>query len=131
MIKVEKMHHIAVICRDYEQSKRFYCHTLGFELLFECYRQERDSWKADLALGGVYTIELFSFPSPPPRVTSPEACGLRHLAFSVKDLDEAIATLVEEGVECEAVRIDPYTGRRFTFFRDPDQLPIELYESDS
>ncbi|SQI36442.1 putative lyase [Leminorella richardii] len=131
MIKVEKMHHLAVICRNYEQSKRFYCHTLGFEVLSECYRAERLSWKGDLALNGVYMIELFSFPSPPPRPTHPEACGLRHLAFSVKNIDEAIAGLESEGVECEPVRIDPYTGRRFTFFRDPDQLPIELYESNS
>ncbi|SFC70289.1 putative lyase [Pragia fontium] len=94
----------------------------------EHYRAERKSWKADLSMNGQYMIELFSFPSPPPRVSQPEACGLRHLAFSVGDLDVAVAELKASGVECEEVRIDPYTGKRFTFFSDPDGLPLEFYE---
>ncbi|VEJ56356.1 putative lyase [Pragia fontium] len=94
----------------------------------EHYRAERKSWKADLSMNGQYMIELFSFPSPPPRVSQPEACGLRHLAFSVSDLDVAVAELKASGVECEEVRIDPYTGKRFTFFSDPDGLPLEFYE---
>ncbi|MBK5073256.1 VOC family protein [Budviciaceae bacterium CWB-B4] len=128
MLKVEKIHHIAVICADYERSKQFYCHTLGFELLTEHYRAERQSWKADLAINGNYQIELFSFPQPPARPTQPEACGLRHLAFSVRDLELAITQLAAAGVKYEAIRIDPYTGKRFTFFNDPDGLPLELYE---
>ncbi|WP_126467992.1 VOC family protein [Pragia fontium] len=128
MVGIKKIHHIAVICTDYEQSKRFYCHTLGFKLMAEHYRAERKSWKADLSMNGQYMIELFSFPSPPPRVSQPEACGLRHLAFSVSDLDVAVAELKASGVECEEVRIDPYTGKRFTFFSDPDGLPLEFYE---
>ena len=131
MINIEKIHHLAVICSDYSKSKAFYCHTLGFSLLAEHYRVERESWKADLALNGQYIIELFSFSSPPKRVSQPEACGLRHLAFSIRDLDSAIVQLNRDGVECESVRIDPYTGKRFTFFRDPDGLPIELYEQDN
>lgn len=128
MLNIDKMHHIAVICSDYSKSKDFYCHTLGFSLMAEYYRAERGSWKADLALNWQYMIELFSFPSPPERVSRPEACGLRHLAFSVQDLDLAITQLNKDGVECEDIRIDPYTGKRFTFFSDPDGLPLELYE---
>jgi len=92
------------------------------------YREERDSWKADLALNGNYTIELFSFPNPPARGSRPESCGLRHLAFAVDDIELAIAALNRAGVECEPVRVDPYTDKRFTFFADPDDLPLELYE---
>lgn len=128
MLALQQVHHIAVIASDYPVSKHFYCDILGFTLLAEVYRQERDSWKADLALNGQYTIELFSFPSPAARPSHPEACGLRHLAFSVADIDAAIAHLQAAGVTCEAVRIDPYTQSRFTFFNDPDGLPLELYE---
>lgn len=128
MLALQQVHHIAVIASDYSASKHFYCDILGFTLLAEVYRQERDSWKADLALNGQYTIELFSFPSPPARPNHPEACGLRHLAFSVADINAAIAHLQAAGVICEAVRIDPYTQSRFTFFNDPDGLPLELYE---
>nr|WP_154114595.1 MULTISPECIES: VOC family protein [Yersinia pseudotuberculosis complex] len=125
---INKIHHIAIICSDYQASKRFYCEVLGFNLISEVYREERDSWKADLALHDQYTIELFSFPSPVPRPSRPEACGLRHLAFQVDDIDLALKELVVAGVVCEAVRIDPYTQSRFTFFNDPDGLPLELYE---
>ncbi|WP_159565847.1 VOC family protein [Budvicia diplopodorum] len=128
MLKIEKIHHVAVISSNYSISKHFYCHILGFSLLAEYYRAERGSWKADLALNGQYAIELFSFAHPPQRVSQPEACGLRHLAFSVQDLDSAIAELNQYGVVCEAIRVDPYTGKRFTFFSDPDGLPLELYE---
>ncbi len=128
MLNLRQVHHIALICSDYARSKVFYCDVLGFSLLREVYRAERDSWKADLALGNQYTIELFSFPEPPPRVSMPEACGLRHLAFSIDKLEPAIAELAGSGVICEPIRIDPYTQRRFTFFNDPDGLPLELYE---
>lgn len=131
MLNIKKIHHLAVICSDYSNSKDFYCKILGFSLLAEHYRAERESWKADLALNGQYIIELFSFASPPKRVNQPEACGLRHLAFSIQDLDSAIVQLTLDGVECETVRIDPYTGKRFIFFSDPDGLPIELYEQDN
>lgn len=107
MLAINKIHHIAIICSDYQASKRFYCEVLGFNLISEVYREERDSWKADLALHDQYTIELFSFPSPVPRPSRPEACGLRHLAFQVDDIDLALKELVVAGVVCEAVRIDP------------------------
>lgn len=122
------IHHIAIICADYQRSKDFYTEILGLELLREVYREERRSWKADLALNGVYVVELFSFPDPPERVSGPEACGLRHLAFQVSDMEQAVAKLAQHGIETEPVRVDPYTGKRFTFFQDPDKLPIEIYE---
>lgn len=128
MLGLKQVHHIAIIASDYPGSKHFYCDILGFTLQAEAYREERDSWKGDLALNGQYVIELFSFPSPPARPSRPEACGLRHLAFSVDDIDSAIVHLEKNGVKCEPVRIDPFTGKRFTFFNDPDGLPLELYQ---
>lgn len=125
---LKSVHHIAIICSDYERSKRFYTEVLGFEILAENYRQERDSYKLDLILNGVYSIELFSFPNPPARVSRPEASGLRHLAFSVENIENAINELASKKVSCEAIRIDEFTGKRFTFFEDPDGLPIELVE---
>lgn len=125
---LKQVHHIAIIASDYQLSKQFYCDILGFTLQAEAYREERDSWKGDLALNGQYVIELFSFPFPPARPSHPEACGLRHLAFSVEDLDQTIAHLEKHGVTCEPVRIDPFTNKHFTFFADPDGLPLELYQ---
>lgn len=127
-MQLKQIHHIAIIASDYARSKAFYCEILGFTLLSEVYREARDSWKGDLALNGTYTIELFSFPNPPARVSGPESCGLRHLAFSVDDIDSAVAHLARHGVVCENIRVDPYTERRFTFFTDPDGLPLELYQ---
>ena len=122
------IHHIAIICSDYEASKRFYTDILGLRILREDYRKERDSYKLDLGIGGHYVIELFSFPDPPPRISHPEACGLRHLAFSVEDVVQKRAELVSKGLECEAVRTDEFTGKKFFFTADPDQLPLEFYE---
>lgn len=122
------IHHIAIICADYERSKTFYTQVLGMQIVREVYREERRSWKLDLALGTQYVIELFSFPEPPPRPSRPEAQGLRHLAFTVQDVDTAVAQLQASGVTPEPIRVDPYTGKRFTFFTDPDGLPLELYE---
>jgi len=122
------IHHIAIICADYERSKTFYTQVLGMQIVREVYREERRSWKLDLALGTQYVIELFSFPEPPPRPSRPEAQGLRHLAFTVQDVDTAVAQLRASGVNPEPIRVDPYTGKRFTFFTDPDGLPLELYE---
>ncbi|SEK95878.1 glyoxylase I family protein [Chitinophaga rupis] len=122
------IHHIAIICSDYERSKTFYTQVLGMQIVREVYREERRSWKLDLALGTQYVIELFSFPEPPPRPSRPEAQGLRHLAFTVQDVDTAVAQLQASGVTPEPIRVDPYTGKRFTFFTDPDGLPLELYE---
>ncbi|MEW9052102.1 MAG: VOC family protein [Neobacillus sp.] len=127
-MRLMKIHHIAVICADYEQSKDFYVRVLGLTPVREVYRKERDSYKLDLEVNGEYQIELFSFPNPPARPSYPEAAGLRHLAFAVEDIDEAVKHLMDNGVEVEAVRIDPNTNRKFTFFADPDGLPIELYE---
>jgi glyoxylase I family protein len=125
---LKHIHHIAVICSDYERSKLFYTEVLGLEIIREVYRLERKSYKLDLALEGQYIIELFSFPDPPPRSSGPEARGLRHLAFAVEDIDQSVAALNAHAVVTEPIRIDPYTGKRFTFFTDPDGLPLELYE---
>ncbi|GAA3790396.1 VOC family protein [Corallibacter vietnamensis] len=127
-MKIERLHHIAIICSDYEKSKRFYTEVLGFEISHEVYRAERDSYKLDLSLNGVYLIELFSFPNPPQRVSRPEATGLRHISFGVNDVDGTRDFLASRGVDSEPVRIDEFTGKRFTFFSDPDNLPIEIYE---
>ncbi|KOC88494.1 VOC family protein [Winslowiella iniecta] len=129
MLGLKQVHHIAVIATDYARSKAFYCDILGFTLITEDYRAARDSWKGDLALNGQYTLELFSFPQPPARISHPEACGLRHLAFSVDDIDNAFTLLAAKGVNCEPIRVDPLTGKRFTFFNDPDGLPLELYQA--
>ncbi len=123
------IHHVALICSDYERSKAFYTQVLGFRILHEVYREARDSWKLDLEVSPGVQLELFSFPAPPPRPTRPEARGLRHLAFSVADVDATVLELRRRGVETEPVRIDEYTGRRFTFFADPDGLPLEIYEA--
>ena len=125
------IHHVALICSDYAGSKAFYTETLGFRIIREVYRAERDSWKLDLEVSPGVSLELFSFPSPPPRPSRPEAQGLRHLAFAVPDVDDVIATLQQRGVTCEPVRVDEFTERRFTFFADPDGLPIELYETEA
>lgn len=124
-----EIHHVAIICSDYQKSKQFYVEVLGFSILRETYRSMRDSYKLDLKVGEHSQIELFSFPHPPARVNSPEACGLRHLAFAVDDLDRSVAELQTKGLEIEEIRIDEITGKRFTFFKDPDGLPLELYES--
>ena len=122
------LHHIAIICSDYERSKKFYNEVLGFTIIREVHRAERQSYKLDLALNGDYLIELFSFPDPPVRVSRPEAVGLRHIAFRVADIEEATRELEAKGVISEPIRIDEFTDRKFTFFTDPDGLPIELYE---
>ncbi len=127
MSLLKAIHHVAIICADYERSKQFYTETLGLTIVKETYRAERQSYKLDLAVNGHYQIELFSFPNPPARPSKPEALGLRHLAFAVTDIDAAIADLNSKGVETEPVRIDELTGKRFTFFADPDGLPLELY----
>lgn len=128
MLALKKVHHIAIICSDYPRSKAFYTEILGLKVLQEIYREKRDSWKLDLAIGDHYQIELFSFPGAPPRPSWPEAQGLRHLAFEVESVDEAKKSLEKKGVKVEEVRIDPHTGKRFAFFEDPDGLPLELYE---
>jgi len=129
MLQLTAIHHIAIIASDYQRSKAFYCDVLGFHLMGEYYREARGSWKGDLALQDRYTIELFSFPEPPARVSHPEACGLRHLAFTVPDVAAAVATLADKGVICEPIRIDDLTGKQCTFFADPDGLPLELYQA--
>lgn len=128
MLHLNKVHHIAIICSDYQRSLDFYTRILGMRVLAEHYRESRQSYKTDLALDDEYVVELFSFPSPPPRVTHPEAAGLRHLAFEVDDIAETIQELDALGVLHEQVRTDEYTGKRFFFFQDPDGLPIEVYE---
>ncbi len=125
---IHSIHHIAIICSDYEKSKVFYTQILGLEVIKETYRASRKSYKLDLALNGEYVIELFSFPSPPPRVSRPEATGLRHLAFAVDDLNQEIQRLSQFDIGIEPIRTDTITNKRFTFFSDPDDLPIELYE---
>ena len=127
---LRRIHHAAIICSDYQRSKDFYTRILGLRIIAENLRAARQSWKLDLALPDGSQIELFSFPAPPPRPSTPEAQGLRHLAFVVEDIDAACARLVAQGVTVEPIRVDEYTGRRFTFFPDPDGLPLELYEAE-
>lgn len=130
LMTISGLHHLAIICSDYPRSKRFYTELLGLPVISESHRPERDSYKLDLALPDGTQIELFSFPDPPSRPSYPESCGLRHLAFRVRDIDQDISYLASKGVHVEPLRVDPLTGRRFTFFADPDQLPIELYEEN-
>lgn len=128
MLKLTRVHHIAIICSDYEKSKHFYSQVLGLKIVREVYRQARQSYKLDLEVGDRYQIELFSFPEPAPRPSHPEAAGLRHLAFEVDNLDDTVYRLQEFEVEVEPIRVDELTNKRFTFFADPDGLPLELYE---
>lgn len=125
---VHSVHHIAIIASDYAKSKNFYSQILGFEIINEAYREHRDSYKLDLRVDDTTQIELFSFPNPPVRPSTPEARGLRHLAFRVLDLDLVIEHLSLHNIECEPIRVDEFTNKRFTFFKDPDGLPLELYE---
>ncbi|MGD7051034.1 VOC family protein [Rossellomorea marisflavi] len=127
-MQLQAVHHIAIICSDHEASKAFYTDILGFTIIREVYREDRDSYKLDLALNDTYLIELFSFPEAPERPSYPEARRLRHLAFEVKNIEEAVAELHQSCIQVEEIRIDPYTSKRFTFFSDPDGLPLELYE---
>ena len=122
------VHHVAIICSNYAESKHFYVEVLGLRIIREIYREERQSFKLDLQVGDRYQIELFSFPSSPARPTSPEACGLRHIAFEVENVHEVASRLTERGVAVEPIRVDETTSKSFTFFRDPDDLPIEIYE---
>ncbi len=124
------IHHVAIIASDYAASKRFYVETLGLRIVAETYRAERQSFKLDLALPDGSQVELFSFPEPPPRPSRPEARGLRHLAFRVPSVQATVDELERQGVTVEAIRIDEGTGKAFTFFADPDGLPLELYEAD-
>ena len=128
MLKINKIHHVAIICSDYGTSKHFYTHIMGFSVIAENYRKERQSYKLDLAVNDSYAIELFSFPNPPQRVSRPEAAGLRHLAFEVNDIEQAVAWLDDNDVTHEPIRTDEFTGKKFTFFSDPDGLPLEFYE---
>ncbi len=128
MLKTLGFHHLAIICSDYQKSKHFYVDLLGFQVIAETWRSERRSYKLDLQVGNGDRLELFSFPNPPQRPSQPEACGLRHLAFAVADLDQAVDDLESRGIVVEPIRVDELTGKRFTFFQDPDQLPLEIYE---
>ena len=128
MIKINKVHHIAIICSNYDLSKKFYTEVLGFKIEQEVYRAERQSFKLDLSINDEYMIELFSFPMPPKRITLPECTGLRHLAFEVDDVKVSIDDLAKKEINAEPIRVDELTKKKFTFIRDPDDLPIELYE---
>ncbi|MCG9792417.1 SMU1112c/YaeR family gloxylase I-like metalloprotein [Flavobacterium algicola] len=129
MLALNRVHHIAIICSDYEKSKHFYTKILGLTIVQEIYREERDSFKLDLALNGSYIIELFSFPSPPIRPSRPESCGMRHLAFEVNEIEKTRNFLIENNIAVETIRVDEYTDKRFFFFADPDDLPLEFYEN--
>jgi glyoxylase I family protein len=126
-MEFNKIHHVAIICSNYKLSKEFYVEKLGLEIINEAYRSERDSYKLDLKLGNSQ-IELFSFPNPPKRTNSPEACGLRHLALEVNDIEKVVKELESMGIEVEPIRVDEFTSKKFTFFKDPDDLPLELYQ---
>ena len=128
MLNVKGIHHVAIICSDYAVSKAFYTNILGLKILSENYRTERKSYKLDLQLPNGNQIELFSFSNPPTRVSNPEARGLRHLAFIVESIEEAVSYLQSHSIDVEPIRVDEYTKKKFTFFTDPDGLPLELYE---
>lgn len=127
-MKIKSIHHIAILTDNYEKSKSFYTEVLGFEIVNEVYREERRSYKLDLAIKGLYQIELFSFPDYKERASFPEAKGLRHLAFAVDDVEAAAKELADKGVQTEGVRTDEYSGKKFCFFYDPNGQPLELYE---
>ena len=128
MLQLNKIHHIAIICSDYQKSKTFYTNILGLTIIQEIYREERQSYKLDLALNGNYIIEIFSFPNPPKRPSTPEAAGMRHLAFEVNDIQKTRDYLVNKNISSEEIRVDEHTKKRFFFIADPDDLPIEFYE---
>jgi glyoxylase I family protein len=128
MLKLNRVHHIAIICSDYQRSKHFYSEVLGLTIKQEVFRKERNSYKLDLEVAGLYQIELFSFPDPPARPSRPEAAGLRHIAFEVDDIEEAVRHIQSHNIFIEPIRVDEFTGKRFAFFADPDGLPIEFYE---
>ena len=128
MFLLHSIHHIAIICSNYERSKKFYTEVLELKIIREVYREERKSYKLDLALNDQYIIELFSFPDPPTRPSSPESCGLRHLAFQVESVEETKTRLEQKSITVEPIRIDEHTQKKFTFFADPDGLPLEIYE---
>ncbi len=121
------IHHVAIIVSNYEISRRFYVDLLGFKIIRENYREERNDWKLDLRCGDA-ELEIFAEPNPPARITRPEACGLRHLAFRVEDIEKTVAELERLGISCEPIRTDTFTGEKMTFFQDPDGLPLELHE---
>jgi glyoxylase I family protein len=127
-MKITRIHHVAIICSNYAASKKFYVKVLGCSVVKETFRAERNSYKLDLQFSNGDAIELFSFPDPAARVNNPEACGLRHLALAVEDIKQSVAYLKSHDVDVEEIRIDEITGKQFTFFRDPDNLPLELYE---
>jgi glyoxylase I family protein len=128
MLQINHIHHVAIICSDYQKSKHFYTEIMGFEIIREVYRAERQSYKLDLSVNGKYQIELFSFPNPPARTSCPEACGLRHLAFEVDSVSLTRHNLISQNINCETIRIDEFTDKAFFFTEDPDGLPIEFYE---
>ncbi|MCP9750620.1 VOC family protein [Ferruginibacter sp. HRS2-29] len=129
-MNIKAIHHIAILTDDYEKSKSFYTDVLGFTIIAETYREERQSYKLDLAINGVYQVELFSFPDYKERASFPEAKGLRHLAFAVDDIESAVAELIEKKVDVQGIRIDELTNKKFCFFYDPNGQPLELYESE-
>lgn len=127
MLKLDKVHHIAIIVSDYTRSRDFYVNKLGFEIIRENYREARNDYKLDLQLGDC-ELEIFGIKDSPARLSYPEACGLRHLAFRVDCIEEAVRELEQLGIEAEPVRVDEFTNRKMTFFKDPDGLPLELHE---
>ena len=128
MMQIKHIHHVAILTDNYELSKHFYTEILGFKIIAETYRAERDSYKLDLAINGIYQIELFSFPDYRERGSYPESKGLRHLAFTVNDVEASAAFLKSKNVNVQDVRIDELTGKKFVFFMDPNGQPLELYE---
>lgn len=125
---LSKIHHIAIIVSNYETAKDFYVNKLNFPIIRENYRPKRNDWKLDLRVNEYTELEIFAEPDPPKRVNRPEACGLRHLAFCVESVEQTVKELAEVGIECEPIRVDAYTGKKMTFFQDPDGLPLELHE---
>lgn len=127
-MNIKGIHHVAILTNEYERSKAFYTKVLGFVIVKETYREERKSYKLDLAINGQYQVELFSFPEYKERASFPEQKGLRHLAFSVDNIEQSVAELISKGVEVQGIRVDEITNKKFCFFYDPNGQPLELYE---
>ena len=127
-MNLSAIHHIAIIVSDYAVSRDFYVNKLGFSVIRENYREDKKDWKLDLQVNPTTELEIFAPENPPKRLSYPEACGLRHLAFATENMEEAVRELQSKGIECEPIRTDTFTGRKMTFFADPDGLPLELHE---
>ena len=127
-MELSEIHHVAIIVSNYSVSRDFYVNKLKFPVIRENYREDKEDWKLDLRVNATTELEIFAPKNPPARLSYPEACGLRHLAFNTEDIEKTVEELNLLGIDCEPIRLDTFTGRKMTFFSDPDGLPLELHE---